>query len=344
MLDFGGLRTNICFAALCISAMSPSANADSVSDFYSGKTVKIVVATQAGTGFDLYARTLAQHMGRLLPGNPIFVVQNMPGASGLTAANWMANVAPKDGTVLATIPFTVPFEPLLEEGKGRFDAPRLTWIGNMDTSVSICTVSTKLGLKSFDDVMQREVLVGGTGRSGPLAQVPKALARLTGAKLKVIDGYKGSAAVKLAVQRGEVHGVCGISFSTVRTRYADVHSSGEMKMILQVGPEPHPDLKELKHVYEYAKSDEERQVFDLIFGTQGLGRSYVAATGIPADRTAALRKAFMATMSDTQFLADARKAKLDLRPQSGEAVEAFVKRLYASPKKVVERAKAVFRE
>jgi tripartite-type tricarboxylate transporter receptor subunit TctC len=339
-----GVRRAAAVGMLAVFAISSGARADSVADFYTGKTVKIVVATQAGTGFDLYARTLAQHLGRLLPGHPTFVVQNMPGASGLTAANWMANVAPKDGTVLATIPFTVPFEPLLEDGKGRFDAPNLTWIGNMDTSVSICTVSTRLGLGSFDDVMQREVLVGGTGRAGPLAQVPKALARLTGAKLKVIDGYKGSAAVKLAVQRGEVHGVCGISYSTVRTRYADVHASGEMKMILQVGPEPHPDLKSLKHVYQYARSDEDRQVFDLIFGTQGLGRSYVAATGIPTDRAAALRKAFMATMSDAQFLADASKANLDLRPQTGEAVTAFVKRIYASPKHVVERAKAVFRE
>ena len=330
-------------ATLSVVSLPPIAHADALAEFYKGNTIRIIVGTQAGTGFDLYARTLARHFGGQMPGNPDTVVQNMPGASGITAANWMANVGPKDGTVLATVPFTVPFEPLLEDGKGLFDAPKLTWIGNMDSSVSICTVSTKLGIKSFDELMNREILVGGTGRAGPLAQVPHALARLTGAKIKVIDGYKGSRDVKLAIQRGEVHGICGISYSTVLTQYADVHESGEMRMILQVGPEPHPDIKDITHVYEYAKSDEDRQVYDLIFGTQGLGRSYVAASGIPADRAAALRKAFAATLEDPQFLAEAKKARLDLRWQTGETVQAFVARLYASPKPVVERARAVLK-
>lgn len=339
-------RAGLAFAVSGIALLCPPAglHAETAADFYAGKTVKIIVATQAGTGFDTYGRLLGKHLGQHIPGNPAVIVQNMPGASGLTAANWMANVAPKDGTIIATIPFTVPFEPLLDEGRGRFDAPKLTWIGNMDSSVSICTVATKLGLKSFDDVMKREVIVGGTGHAGPLVQVPRALKSLVGAKLKIIDGYKGSSAVKLAVQRGELHGVCGISYSTVRTSYADVHSSGEMRMILQVGPEPHPDLKGLTHVYQYARNPEEKQVFDLIFGTQGLGRSYVAAAGIPTVRAAALREAFMATLSDAQFRADAKQAKLELRPQSGEAVQAFVARLYASPKAVVERARAVFKE
>jgi tripartite-type tricarboxylate transporter receptor subunit TctC len=334
----------LCGVTVAALAQPHDASAQDVAQFYAGKTVRIIVAVQEGTGFDLYARVLARHYGRNIPGAPSLVVQNMVGASGLTGTNFVANIAPKDGTVMATVPYTVPFEPLLEAGHGQFDATKLTWIGNMDASVSVCTVAVKSGISRFVDLFEKDLHVGATGAVGPLAQTPRALKALTGAKFIVVDGYKGSADVRLAIQRGEIGGVCGISLSTVRTQYADVHQSGEFKVILQVGPAPHPDIPDVPHVHQFAKTEEDRQVFDLIFGTQGLGRSYVAAAGIPEDRATALRKAFMATMSDAEFLADAAKAKLDLRPQSGEEVQAFVTRLYASPKAVVERARKMFAE
>lgn len=341
-----GLSVRLAAGFALVGLSCTAVSAQDAAPFFAGKQMRIVVATQEGTGFDLYARTLAKHYGRLIPGNPSFVVQNMPGASGLGATNWLANVAPKDGTVMATVPFTVPFEPLLEKGLGQFEAPKLTWIGNMDASVSICTVAVKTGVTSFDDVLAggKDVHVGATGVVGPLAQTPRALKALTGARFNVVDGYKGSADVRLAIQRGEIGGVCGISLSTVRTQYQEVHQSGEFRMILQVGPTPHPEIPEVPHVYKFAKTEEDRGVFDLIFGTQGLGRSYVGPAGVPADRTAALRKAFMDTMVDAQFLAEAAKAKLDLRPQSGEEVQAYVTKLYASPKNVIERAKKILND
>lgn len=338
------LQLAIWVTAAGLAAAPHHAPAQDVAQFYAGKQVRIVVAVQEGTGFDLYARTLGRHFGRHVPGNPAIVVQNMVGAGGLTATNWTANIAPKDGTVITTVPSTVPFEPLLEAGNGQFDATKLTWIGNMDAGVVICSVATRTGITHYKDLFERDLHVGSTGAVGPLAQTPRALKALTDARFIVVDGYKGSADVRLAIQRGEIGGVCGISLSTVRTQYAEVHASGEFKLILQVGPEPHPDIPEVPHVHQFAKSDEDRQLFDLIFGTQGLGRSYVGAAGLPADRTKALRGAFMDTMRDEQFLADAKKSRLDLRPQSGEEVEAFVRKLYASPKHVVERARRMFKE
>ena len=327
-------------AAVVLAAASVSAaKADAVADFYKGKTFTIIVGHQTGTGFDLYARVLSRHIGRHIPGKPEIVVQNMNGASGLRALNWLANIGPKDGTAIATMTFSAPFEPLLGQGKGKFDATKLTWIGNMDSSVSVCGVARKAGIKSFDDVFKKELTVGATGGSGPFIQVPTALKNLLGAKLNIIAGYKGSRSVKIAIERGEVNGACGPSLSTVRTRYASLQKAGDFTLVLQVGPEPHPDLKGVKHVYEYAKSDEDRKIFDVLFGIQGLGRSFMGAADIPADRAKALQKAFTDTMNDAALIAEAKKIKLDLRPQSGETVTAFVRKVYATPKALVERAK-----
>jgi len=318
-----------------------SAAAQSPGEFYKGKTVSLVVGHETGTGFDLYARTLARHYGRLLPGEPQVVVNNMPGASGLNAFNWLANIAPKDGTAMVIVAFTVPFEPLYGVKLARFDASKLQWIGNMDASVSVCAVATSTGIAKFSDLMERELLAGGTGRAGPLSQSPRILQRLTGAKFRVIEGYKGSASVKLAIERGEIGGLCGLSLSTVRTQYRDKFDNGSMRLIMQLGPARHPDLNDVPHVFEYAKTDEERQIFRLIFGPQGLGRSFVAPAETPPDRVAALRAAFTATMSDAKFREDAQKAKLDLRAETGEEVQKFIADIYTTPLSVVEKVKTI---
>ena len=336
----GGKGMNQCWLGPCaatfviISAFSAKAQ-DTPTN------LQIVVGHEAGTGFDLYARTLARYFPAHLPGKPTVVVQNMVGASGLTAFNWLANVAPKDGSVIATAVFTVPFELLLGNADARFNASKLTWIGNMDSSVSICGVSKSSGLQSFDDVLKRETLVGSTGNSGPLSQSPRALNALLGTRFKVIEGYKGSASVKLAIERGEGHGVCGISLSTVKTQYRDVRDSGAFHLILQIGPAPHPDIKEVPHVYDYARTDEDRAVFDVLFGAQGLGRSFVAPPAVSAERTRVLREGFDATLRDAAFVKEAEKIGLDIRPQSGAEVQKFIDRVYAASPDVAARARKV---
>jgi tripartite-type tricarboxylate transporter receptor subunit TctC len=329
------------FAAGALGAAAPltGAQAQTRDDMFKDKGLTIVVGHEPGTGFDLYARTLSRHLPKHLPGKPSALVQNMVGASGVTAFNWLGSVAPKDGTTIAIVAFTVPFAPMLGHAAGRFDASQYNWVGNMDSSVSVCAFSKASGALTFEQARQREVLVGGTGASGPLSQSSTALRALTGAQLKVIEGYKGSASVKLAIERGELHGVCGISLSTARTQYREAFDSGELLMTLQLGLDPHPDLKTVPHVYQYARTPEERQVFDLIFGAQGLGRSFVAPPGVPAERVAVLRAGFAAAMQDPELIAEAEKVQLDLRPQSGEEVQAFIQRVYSAPREVAERAR-----
>jgi len=336
-----GMRTHRArtLALLALVMAAPGAQAQTRDDMFKDKPFTIVVGHEPGTGFDLYARTLARYLPKYLPGKPNALVQNVVGASGVSAFNWLGTVAPKDGTTIAIVAFTVPFAPMLGHAAGRFDASQYNWIGNMDSSVSVCAFSKASGALTFEQARQREVMVGGTGASGPLSQSATALRALTGAQLKVIEGYKGSASVKLAIEGGELHGVCGISLSTARTQYREAFDSGELLMTLQLGLEPHPDIKTVPHVYQYARNEEERQVFDLIFGAQGLGRSFVAPPGVPAQRVAMLRAAFSSAMQDPELIAEAERVQLDLRPQTGEQVQAFVQRVYSAPREIADRAR-----
>jgi tripartite-type tricarboxylate transporter receptor subunit TctC len=318
-------------------------HADDVADFYKGKTFTIVVGHEVGTGFDIYSRVLARHVGRHIPGHPSVVVQNMVGASGVAPANWLYNVAPKDGSVIMTFVHTAALEPIFGNGAARFDAAKFTWIGNMDEGVGICGVSPASGIGKFEDLLVKEVPFGSTGATGPLGKYALAVKNLLGAKIKLVPGYQGSASVKLAINRGEVHGICGLSMSSVTSQWRDELQSGAFKIILQVSGKPHAALTGVAHVERFAKSVDDEQVFGLIFGAQALGRIYGSAPGIPAERRNALRAAFMATMSDPQFLSDAGKSQIDINPTSGAEVEAFIARVAASSPEVVEWARRATR-
>jgi tripartite-type tricarboxylate transporter receptor subunit TctC len=318
------------------------AAADNVADFYKGRTVAIVVGHEVGTGFDIYARVLARHFGRHVPGNPSIVVQNMVGASGITSANWLANVAPKDGTAIATFVHTVPFEPLFGNAAAKFDPAKLTWIGNMEESLGTCGVSSASGITKFDQLLEKEVVFGATGATGPLSKFAFAVRNLLGAKIKVVHGYKGSASVKIAIQRGEVHGVCALPISTLRSFWRDELESGRFKPIIQLSGKKSDALAGIPHVDNFAKTEDDKQLFGLIFGAQSLGRIFVSPGDMPPERAKALRQAFMATMVDKQFLADAKTTQIDIVPNTGEEVAEQIGRYSATPKPVVERAKKAF--
>jgi tripartite-type tricarboxylate transporter receptor subunit TctC len=270
-------------------------------------------------------------------------VQNMVGASGLNAISWLYSVAPKDGSVIAIAAHTAPLEPLLGSGVAKFDASRFNWIGNIDHSVSICGVWYTSGIEKFDDVFTKEVLLGGTGASGPLSSAANALRNLLGAKIKLVDGYKGSASIRMATLQGEINGVCGISFSTLNAQYGQDVRDGRFKPILQFGTVESPLLPGVPPVYRYAKTDEDRQTFDLVFGAQAIGRAYAAPPDTPAPRVQALRAAFMKTMNDPAFAAELEKQQLDLNPRSGEELQDLFNSLFHSPKAVVERARAAMK-
>lgn len=331
--------------AACVAAavLAHAAAADEIADFYKGRTVSIVVGNEAGTGFDLYARTLARHLGRHIPGHPGMVVQNMVGASGVTAANWLYNNAPRDGTVIATFVHTVPFEPLMGNAAARYDAGQFTWIGNVESIVGICGVSRASGIEKFDDLFVKEAVFGATGATGAIAKFALAIKHLLGARIKLVPGYKGTASIKIAMQRGEVSGICALGMSTVMSSWKDDLDSGAFRPIVQTSGGPHPALRGIPRIDDYAKSPEDAQVFGLIFGTQALGRPFASSPGLPVERRNALRAAFMATMQDPQFLADAEKTKIDISPMAGDDVDAFMARVNGAPGAVVARAREAVR-
>jgi len=337
------LTPTVAAVLLVASVSAQPVAADEIADFYKGKSVNIVVGHEPATGFDIYARVLARHLGRHIPGNPNIVVQNMTGASGLTAANWLYNVAPKDGTVMATFVHTIPFESLMGNSAARFDPAKFAWIGNMEESVAVCGISKSAGIAKFDDMLTRETIWGATGATGPLVKSAAAVKNLLGAKMKIVAGYKGSASVKIAITRNEVHGICGLPMSTITSSWGDLYKAGEFRPVLQLSGRKQADLKGIPHVDDFAKTETDRQTFGLIFGTQALGRIYLSPPGTPDARRNALRAALLATMKDPQFIADAKKTQIDISPMTGEEVEQLIARLSAAPAAVVERVKKVVR-
>src|SRR5688572_339973 len=242
-------------------AATGAAAADSVAEFYKGKTITLVVGNEVGTGFDVYARALARHIGRHIPGQPTLVVQNMVGASGITATNWLYNVAPKDGTVIATFVHTVPFEPLMGNSAAKYDAARLSWIGNMESIVGICAVSKQSGLEKFDDVFVKDSVFGATGATGAVAKYALAIKNLLGAKIRLVAGYKGTASIKLAMLQGEVGGLCALGMSTVTSAWKSEFESGAIRPLVQTGGGKHPMLTGVPHIDSYAKTKDDLAVF-----------------------------------------------------------------------------------
>lgn len=328
--------------ALTLASFAPSgARADVVADFYKGKTLSIVVGHEPGTGFDVYSRVLIRHMPRYMPGQPTMIVQNMLGASGVVAGNWLFAVAPKDGSVMGTFAQTVPLEPMFGNQQARFDASKFIWIGNMESSVALCGVSRASGVQTFADLQKRETLMGATGPTGPLVKSALAVKNTMGANLKVITGYKGSADVKLAMSRGEVAGICGLPWSTVKSFWRQELETGEFRPLIQLSGDRHPDFAKLPHYTDFIKSDEDRKLFGLLFGVQALGRAYASPPDTPMDRVRAMRKAFMDTMKDKDFLADAEKTGIDIEPMDGEVVDKMWAEFTSTPAALVERAKVL---
>ena len=333
------LQRLIAVTTVLVAAAQPAA-ADAVADFYKGKTVTVVVGHEVGTGFDVYARTLQRHLRRHIPGNPAVVVQNMSGAGGIAAANWLYNAAPKDGTALSSFVYSVPFEPLMGNAAARYEPAKFTWIGNMEEGVAVCGVSKAAGIDSFDDMRTTEVVIGGASVNGALVRSALAVRNLLGVRMKVVPGYKGTASLKIAIARGEVHGVCALLMSTITSAWREDYEAGNIRPIIQLSGRAR--VGTIPHVDDYVKSDDDRQVHALIFGIQALGKTYAAPPGIPAERRAALRAAFVAAIKDPAFVADARKTQIDISPMTGAEIEAFIAKVSTASPEVIERVKQAY--
>ncbi len=327
---------------VCLTMVAP-ASADEVSDFYTGKTISMVVGHEPGTGFDIYTRVIYRHMARYIPGSPSMIVQNMPGASGIQSANWLYNIAPRDGTVMATFTQNVPLEPLFGNKAAKFDPSKFIWIGNAEQTNSLCGVSAQSGIKTFADLQKKETIFGATGPTGPLIVSALAVKNLMGGKLRIVPGYKGSASVKAAMLNGEVHGICGLGWSTINSFWKSEVDTGEFKVIVQLSGEPMKALGDIPHARDFAKTEADKQLFGILLDVQVLGRLYMLPPGVPQPRVEALRKAFMDTMRDAKFVEDATRTGLEISPMTGEAVEKLWKGFTATPPEIVERAKEVIR-
>jgi tripartite-type tricarboxylate transporter receptor subunit TctC len=324
-------------AALLIVLASPS-RAQSPAEFYKGRNVDLYIGYSVGGGYDLYARMLARHMSKHIPGNPTVVPKNMEGAGSLRLANWLYNIGPKDGTVFGIIGRGTGFDTLLGNAKAQFDATKFTWIGSANNEVSICVAWHTSGITKFEDMLTKPLIVGGTSASADTDQFPRITNGVLGTKMRVITGYPGGNEVGLAMERGEVQGRCGWSWSSVKSTHKQWLEQNKFNILVQLALTKHPDLPNIPLIIDLAKNDEQRQILRLIFARQVMGRPFVAPPNVPRDRAQALRNAFMATMSDKDFLAETEKAQMEINPVPGDQIEALVKEIYATPPAIAQMA------
>ena len=329
----------------CVTA-SAGVLADAVADFYKGKDVELYIGYKPGGGYDGYARLIARHMGKHIPGNPNIVPKNMPGAGSVKLTNWLWEGAPQDGTAIGAVSRGVPFEPLLGNKKAKFSADEFHWIGSANNEVSICATTKKTGIKSWKDLRTREVLAGGNGSGSDTDQFPKLLNYVLDTKFKVVGPYGGGSDVVKAMIAGELDARCGWSWSSIKSKNKDLLESGDLVLLMQMSTVKHPELPDVPLVMDLVRSynsKKQTQMLNLMFARQGLGRPYVAPPGVPADRAAALQAAFTATMSDPEFLADAKKGGFDLSPISGDQVAGLVNTAYGTPDSVIQEVISAIR-
>jgi len=303
-----------------------------------GKDVNLYVGSGAGGPYDAYARLIGRHLGKHLAGNPAVVVQNMPGASGRRLINFMINVAPKDGSAIATIQRGVPFEPLM--GEGQFDVEKIAWIGNANNETNVCMAWHASPVRSIDDVRTRGMVVGSSGPASTDSIYPNVLNALHGMKIKVVEGYKSATETHIAMERGEVDGRCGISFDTLQALNADWLRDKKVRMLVQIGLDKLPELAGVPSVFDLSASEEQRQIWALWAAPLKMGRPFFAPPGMTAERVNVLRRAFDATMNDPELRVEAARMNLAVEPLTGEQVAALLRQIYATPKTVVEKAAA----
>jgi tripartite-type tricarboxylate transporter receptor subunit TctC len=321
------------------TAIVPAA-AESVADFYRGKTIQMIVGVSAGGDYDLRARLLARHLPKHIPGNPKIVVQNMLGAGGLVAANWMSNVAPKDGTALLAISSNLPVGQAVGLDGVKYDVRKFSYIGNTTDSPNVINSWHTTGITRIEQVMEKELVVGATGRSSGSYYYPAALNAFAGTKFKIVFGYRGGADVNIAMERGEVGGRGSNLWASWQSTRPQWLAEKKIHMLVQIGLKRHRDLKDVPLMQELVKSELHKQVLTFISADTAIARSIVTTPGVPTDRVAALRKAFDAAMKDPELLKEAAQAKQDISPDSGaEAQEIANSIANASPQVVAEAKK-----
>ncbi len=326
------LATGLTATAVPAYAQAPA------TDFYAGKTITLLIGFGSGGGNDIWARLISRHIGKHLPGRPNVIAQNLPGGGGLLVANQLYNISPKDGTVIALINRGIPMEPLLGGMGTKFDSLKFNYLGSPDRDTPICVSRLDSGVTTMKELFSKELIVGATGSGADSAIYPEFMGQLLGMKCKVVKGYKGSNEVRLAMERGEVQGICGSNDSIMTS---DISRSGKIKVLFQAALTPDPRLKDVALGGEGARTAEERRVLELFFMRAALGRPFIAPPGVPEDRVALLRKAFDATVKDPAFNEEAAKQSFTAEPMTGDELAQAVKRAYDMPPAVIKQTAEV---
>lgn len=328
-------------AAAALTGIASSAFAQAPADFYAGKNLEFIIGYTVGAAYDSNGRVVARHIGKYIPGKPNVIVRNMPGAGSLVSTNHLYNLAVRDGTVIAMFSRGNAMFPLLESG-AKFDAERLNWIGSSSKETSLVISWGTTAFKSVEDIRREEMMVGATGAGADTIVMPAILNATIGTRMKAVTGYPGNAEALLALERGEVQGSGAMSLGTVRTAKPDwLTTPGKINVLLQLALEKHPTMfKTVPLALDLASDPVNRQALELVMSRQGMAYPIATPPGVPADRVAALRQAFMQTMKDPEFKADLEKAGFELDPVSGEQIAAIIKRVYAAPKEAIDRARA----
>jgi tripartite-type tricarboxylate transporter receptor subunit TctC len=337
MIDAAGVVRVLTLAILGASYI-PQAAAETVADFYRGKTITIEVGTGVGGGYDANARFVARHFGRFLPGNPTIVVNNLPGGGGIRAANTLYNRSARDGLTIGTFSNAMITQPLLGSGQSLFEPAKLTWIGSASREPVICVATQSSGILSWNDLLRTEVIVGTTAPGTTTYMYPVLLRNMLAARFKPVSGYPDGGQIALAIQRNEVQSICQ-TYSSIKSGHPHWLRDGIVRPIIALGFGRIPELADLPSVFEIAKDPEQQPILKIVLAPTLAGRPFVAPPGIPQDRAAALRDAFDSMTKDKLFLEEARQLRLDIEPVDGREIESLVNQIYALPATVIAKTR-----
>lgn len=348
----GGVMTRMLLAAGLAAAFAGPSQAQSVAEFYKGRNITMLVGSDVGGGYDIYARLVTRHLGRHIPGNPAFVAQNMPSVASIAATNHMVNIAPKDGTIIGAIQREIAMVQIVGTHQARFKASELIWLGSLLSEPGVCGFATRAGMKSFDEAFQREIIMGSSGPNA-LEHYPAMFNNMLGGRFRIVKGYKATTDVALAIERGEVNGICQ-SWSTFKQLHVKALADGSMKPMVQVALKPHPEMTALglKNFMDYATPDRIQKgytkesvmdFFNFQLSTSLMGRPYAIAGSVPKDRSDALVNGFEAMMKDPEFLADAARSKREIDFVSGKEIREIIAKMEKLPRSMIDRMDEVLK-
>ena len=330
-----GIAGKLLLMVVAFAALASIAKADSVADFYKGRSISMIIGYSVGGGYDAYARLLAHYIGRHIPGEPSIVPQQMTGAGSLRAANYIFSVAPKDGSVLGTFSRSMGIAPLRQ---AEFDSRKFTWLGSMTDDDTTCVTWNSSPIKTWSDFLSKPSKLGGLGADADPDIWALLYKNVFGAKAQLVSGYPGTNDVVLAMERGEVDGLCGLSWSTIRTRHGEWLTSHSVNIIVQSALKKAPEIAAVPLTTDLVSNPEQLQIIRLLLVSQAMARPFAAPPELAADHKSALTAAFDATMRDADFLAEAQKLNFEIHPVSAPTIDSLLTEVYATPKDVLARA------